>query len=177
MTARTARTAICTFCSSKLQELQNPFRDCSCSSRHCNNSHDDHQPALAARPSNNKPMKSKIKLQPPSPTNELNSEAVRPIPQTFKANGFTFRLLQREGDVALFEKTRPSLSHVGFEVVIIQKLKARIIYGRAVPGHEAMPSPSAWGRLGWTPHNSADAWRRFRELAEKRRECPSLREH
>ena len=119
-------------------------------------------------------MKPKIKLQTPSPTNEPNSEAVRPIPQTFKSNGFNFRLLRRDGDVAIFEKTRPNLPHVGYEVVIIQKRRTRIICGRAVPGHEAMPNPRDWGRLGWTPYDYDDGIRRYRALVEKCQDGHSL---
>lgn len=70
------------------------------------------------------------------------------LPTTFRSDGFDFRQLARRGDVALFEKTKPWRTVKEYEVVTIQKLPAKIIYGRHYPEREAMPSASQFGKFG-----------------------------
>jgi len=93
------------------------------------------------------------------------------LPHTFTLDGFAFRLIQRTGDVALFEKRKPAHSRESFEVVIIQKHPAETICGREYPARESMPPSEAWGTSGWTHTELEDAKRKFRALVESRQEA------
>jgi hypothetical protein len=73
-----------------------------------------------------------------------------PLPTTFVPDGFEFCQLRRAGQIALFVMARPGSTNQSYEVVIIQQRKEKCFDGRITPAHEALPSPSEWGRLGWT---------------------------
>lgn len=102
---------------------------------------------------------------------EGRSTPVKPLPHAFNFDGFAFRLIQRAGDVALFEKRKPSHSRESFEVVIVQQHPAEKICGREYPAREAMPPSEAWGTSGWTYTELEDARRKFRALVESRQEA------
>ena len=69
---------------------------------------------------------------------------------TFRSGGFSFKILRRDGDVALLRKTKPGFSFETFEVVVLQHHKERIIAGKSIERGEAMPSCEQWGSKGWT---------------------------
>jgi hypothetical protein len=89
-----------------------------------------------------------------------------PIKPQFYYDKFNFKLLKREGNVALFQKQQPKLQHIGYEVVIIQQHPDFMCRGKLIPAHEKLPPSSAWGRLGFTPDSHDDAIRRFWELVK-----------
>ena len=100
------------------------------------------------------------------------------LPDTFQSDGFTFRLIQRHGNVALLEKTNPAACKPSYEVVIIQRLPARNLFGADLPASEAMPPSEAWGEQGWTYSNLESALRKFEQLLrDGRQECPALGNH
>ena len=99
---------------------------------------------------------------------------MKTLPETFTYDGFAFRLLKRMGDVALFEKRKPTHSRESFEVVIVQKLPAKTILGCNYPAREAMPRSEAWGKWGWTCTGLEDAVRKFQSLVEARHKGHSL---
>ena len=66
----------------------------------------------------------------------------------FRKEGFDFKQIDRQGDVALFSKTKGRVE--SFEVVIVQKHKEYEIAGNIIPAHEAMPSSEQWGAAGWS---------------------------
>jgi hypothetical protein len=90
---------------------------------------------------------------------------MKPLAASFKADGFHFRQRWREGNVALFEKSKDG-SPPSFEVVRVQRRKARRAFGKVLPASEVMPSSERWGRDGWTFCDLASAQGKFRELAE-----------
>jgi hypothetical protein len=49
---------------------------------------------------------------------------MRALPETFREGDFAFRLIEREGDIALLEKRKPSISNPLHEVVIVQEMEA-----------------------------------------------------
>lgn len=74
--------------------------------------------------------------------------------QSGPAGAYHFKLVKREGQVALFEKSNPDhLSQtVLYEVVILKTVpEKRWPDGRTTPVHESMPSPEEWGVYGWSP--------------------------
>ncbi len=82
--------------------------------------------------------------------------------------GYHFKLMKREGDVALFEKINPShksgTKH--YEVVIIKNVPERTFpNGKVTEAHEAMPSPEEWGSSGWSPYDYAAALTKFDEIS------------
>jgi hypothetical protein len=89
---------------------------------------------------------------------------VKPLPTSFTYDQFGFRQLARKGDVALFEKSRPTHSRPAYEVVIVQKHPAETIRGREYPAREAMPRSEDWGLSGWTYVDLKSAQTRFRKL-------------
>ena len=92
---------------------------------------------------------------------------VTPLPETFRAGGFDFKLLKRDGMVALFEKTNGG--RVLYEVVIIRQLPAQTIYGRTYPPREAMPLSEAWGSEGWSPCSLEEANQTYQRVSEMRK--------
>ena len=96
---------------------------------------------------------------------------MKSLPADFIYNRFVFRLLKRAGDVALFEKRKASHSQESFEVVIVLRHPAEKICGREYPERESLPPAEAWGTLGWTYAELADANRKFRALVESRQEA------
>lgn len=85
------------------------------------------------------------------------------IPIHFTAGGYAFRQIDRQGNVACYEKTKPGVT--GFEVAIIRRCKARTWPdGRVTPAHESMPSSEQWGRFGWTYTDRESAFRRVGKL-------------
>jgi hypothetical protein len=89
---------------------------------------------------------------------------VKEIPPAFRQNGFEFKLLQREGNIGLFRKTKPKLSFESFEVVIIQRHDTFTIQGKQVGAGEHLPSSEQWGVKGWTYSDRVSAGRKFDQL-------------
>ena len=54
----------------------------------------------------------------------FSSVTVKTRPKAFRSGGFSFKLLKRDGDIALFRKTKPGFGFESFEVVIIQRTRA-----------------------------------------------------
>lgn len=86
------------------------------------------------------------------------------LPTSFRFKGFDYEQVKREGDVAMFEQTKPGLSRTWFEVVVVQRHDGYTIGGSYVAPAESMPSASTWGRLGWTCRDRAAADKRFEVL-------------
>jgi hypothetical protein len=87
---------------------------------------------------------------------------MRILEPVFKHGGFAFRQIAREGQVALFEKSKGR--YVGWQVVIVQQWPERTWPdGTVSPPREAMPKDEQWGSLGWTCQTLERAWERFRE--------------
>lgn len=95
---------------------------------------------------------------------------MKKIPNSFKLGGYSFTLLRRAGDVALFKKTKPGVTP-SYEVVIVRRHVGRTIAGIAIQPAEYMPSSDEWGRYGWTDASLEAATRRFEEQLQ----CHSLR--
>ena len=89
---------------------------------------------------------------------------MRTLPTQFRSDGFDFEQLAREGDIALFRKTKPEILTETFEVVVIQHYEERTIAENLIEASEAMPPTSQWGKLGWSLQTRERAWEKFREL-------------
>lgn len=88
---------------------------------------------------------------------------MKPLPETFRQDGFDFTMLRREGRVAMFRKAK-SERNTGFEVVIVQWRPEHEWQGKIYPASEAMPGNELWGKQGWSQVTREAADARFREL-------------
>jgi hypothetical protein len=74
-----------------------------------------------------------------------------PLGDTYKKNGFTYELVTREGDIAIFQqRLRPGVGCLAYEVIIVQKDPDRTIAGAFIPAHERAPGNEEFGRKGWS---------------------------
>jgi hypothetical protein len=91
---------------------------------------------------------------------------LKPLPERFRYDNFDFRMLKREGDIAIFAKSSPSHPREpdSYEVVRVQRKPARLLFGRDIPAHEAMPASEDWGIHGWTYAKLEAAEKKFAEL-------------
>jgi hypothetical protein len=73
---------------------------------------------------------------------------MKTLAATFGSDGFDFRQLRREGDIAILAKQKPPFRFKSYEVVIIQKRDAYTWpNGQTTPAHEAMPSSRTWEQI------------------------------
>lgn len=97
---------------------------------------------------------------------------MKPLPVTFRSDGFDFRQRQREGDIVLLEKSKGRVT--SFEVVRVQRRNERFAFGNVLPAGEVMPPSESWGRLGWSFADLESARKKFCALAEAQ-ERPAFR--
>jgi hypothetical protein len=75
---------------------------------------------------------------------------IKILPTTFRSDGFDFELVKRDGDIALFRKTKPGFGFESFEVALIQRHDTLEIKGKLIPAGEHLPRSEQWGIKGWT---------------------------
>jgi hypothetical protein len=79
---------------------------------------------------------------------------MREIPNSYYREGFTYTLLKRDGNVAIYEQRRtydtPDKDFVRYETVIIRKHTKDNDFVGTKAGDEYLPNPAAWGSYGWT---------------------------
>jgi len=90
----------------------------------------------------------------------------KPLATETVKNGFRFRQLVREGDVAIFHKVglKPHEHDAGFEVVMVGRHDGYVLAGTQIEPAETMPSSSQWGSRGWTYQTLLGAEQRFQRL-------------
>lgn len=92
------------------------------------------------------------------------------IETKFDYDGFTFWLIMRQRDLALFAKTKPTHSKWSYEIVVLQRHEAKTFAsGRSYPDREALPTSEQWGECAWTPFSMERALPLFEEKALERR--------
>jgi len=88
----------------------------------------------------------------------------KPIPTVFNKKGFTYTLLKREGNRAIYQQTRNGTSINNYEVVKIGKHNGYTMGGVYIEPSETYPGSSLWGITGWTCTSIDDAQKRFNTL-------------
>lgn len=81
-----------------------------------------------------------------------------------RVDGWTLRIVERTGDVALVRKTHPDVTAPAWEVAIVQHNDAREIGGKHVEAGESLPGANAFGQKAWAPVNEAAARAKFGEV-------------
>lgn len=92
-----------------------------------------------------------------------------PIKTSFKRYGDQCNLVERKGDVALFERKSPS-GRIHHEIVIIRRIEAGERFGKPFPSQEVYPSCAQWGTYGWTSIGGLEAAKERMELEYKKRQ-------
>ena len=85
----------------------------------------------------------------------------KPIPTVFNKKGFTYTLLKREGNRAIYQQTRNGTSINNYEVVKIGKHNGYTMGGVYIEPSETYPGSSLWGITGWTCTSIDDAQKRY----------------
>ena len=88
-----------------------------------------------------------------------------PLATTFRADGFDFEQVDREGDLAIYRKTKGEAQQ-SFDLGIVQnRVEHTWPNGNTTPAHESMPSSEQWGVKGWTFNALTDARHRLNAVA------------
>lgn len=88
----------------------------------------------------------------------------KPIPTVFNKKGFTYTLLKREGNRAIYQQTREGTDMNNYEVVKIGKHNGYTMGGAYIEPSETYPGSSLWGIMGWTCTSLEDAQKRYSTL-------------
>jgi hypothetical protein len=95
---------------------------------------------------------------------------MRELPKSFKRDGFTHRQINREGDIAIYRRTKQigdeQIEH--FEVIVVQPYKEFILRGKKHEAGESYSSSELWGTYGLTCHDLDAAWLRFKRIRAER---------
>ena len=95
---------------------------------------------------------------------------MKALANEFRKSGFDFKLLLRDGNVALLRKTKPGLSFESYEVVRVQRHNGYQIAGKKIPPAEMMPSSYNLGNTRMDVHFLR---RRVREVQSTERQTIS----
>lgn len=87
---------------------------------------------------------------------------MKTLPTEFTEKGFTHRQIYRDGDLAIYERTKGSARH--FEVVCIGSHNGYEIAGAKIPPSETYPPSTQWGSKGWTKPTLESAEQKLSEL-------------
>lgn len=89
----------------------------------------------------------------PKPPPDISPEGARPLGSTYTKNGFHYRLILRDGNIALFSQHRKpdaDAKVLAYEVICIRIAPEVTIMEKVTPKREYAPSNECWGAYGWT---------------------------
>lgn len=75
---------------------------------------------------------------------------MKTLPALFARNGFSHKLVIRDGMLAIYERKHSTAQRPHFETIRIRVWPERTLHGRMLPLQEAYPSSEQWGAHGWT---------------------------
>jgi hypothetical protein len=106
----------------------------------------------------------------PTESGDAPSVCIKTVSASFLYDSFRHDLVERVGNIAIYQKTKPSIGYVGYEVVRITLRPPHPFdankdqYDRV----EHYPSSSEWGAHGWTYQTLVQAKLRVaKSLCEK----------
>jgi hypothetical protein len=89
----------------------------------------------------------------------------RPLPKEFRHNGFDYRQIYRQGDLAIYRQTWKGNEHsAAFEVIRVKRREAFQVEGRLIEPAEVYPNSEAWGTDGFTFADKDAAFAKLRGL-------------
>ena len=91
----------------------------------------------------------------------------KPLRKEFQRDGFNYRQVAREGDIALYEQrwTGCPGAAVCFETIRVRRREGFQIDGRFVEPAEVYPASELWGVDGFTVTDRNKAWAKFFEIS------------
>ncbi len=94
----------------------------------------------------------------------------KPLPKRFRCGGFDYCQIARDGETAIYEQNWGGCADrsVCFEVSRIRRREGFQIDGRFVEPAEVYPNSEAWGVDGFTLTKKDAAFRKFREIADRK---------
>jgi hypothetical protein len=94
----------------------------------------------------------------------------KPLPTRFRRGGFDYREIAREGDAAIYEQSWGDCADpsVCFEVIRIRRREGFQIGARFVEPAAFYPNSEGWGVDGFTLTKKDAAFRKFREVADRK---------
>jgi|SRR5438552_13047266 len=93
--------------------------------------------------------------------------AYKPLGAQFRKDGFNYKQIAREGDLAIFEQSWSgcAIPSTAYEVVRVRRREGFKIRGNFFEPAELYPPSKAWGADGFTLTNRDAAFEKLRELA------------
>lgn len=93
----------------------------------------------------------------------------RPLPKEFRRDGFTFRQIARERNIAIYEQTWNGCAEPRpyWEVIRIRRREGFRVGGRFVEAAEVYPKSEACGVDGFTLTDKDVAFAKLREMGAK----------
>ena len=83
------------------------------------------------------------------------------LEKEFISLGFTFKQVVRDGNYAVYTKTKPSHRELSYEVIRIRSHNGYTIAGNYCPPSEMYPSSEKWGLDGFSPTNKKQAFEKM----------------
>jgi hypothetical protein len=96
---------------------------------------------------------------------------MKKLEKIIKKKGFTFTLIKREGNIAMYQQ-RLDISDTkssNFEVIIVGSHNGIKIADNYLPPSELYPSASQWGNTGWTYNSRENAEFKFTHLLKAKK--------
>ena len=93
----------------------------------------------------------------------------KPIATEFRHDGFNYKQIAREGDIAIYEQkwTGCSNASVAYDVVRIRRHDGFVIAGKSVEPAEVYPRSDAWGTDGFTLTDKDPAFAKLKSLSSR----------
>jgi len=115
------------------------------------------------RPMSTRPQKTSATAE--GGTKERHS--YRPLRKEFCRDGFTYRQIAHEGDVALYEQRWTGCPDpaVCYEVIRIRRREGFQIGEKSIEAYELYPNSDAWGVDSFTFTDRNKAWDKFFEIS------------
>lgn len=93
---------------------------------------------------------------------------MKPLADALCIGGFHHRLIEREGDVAIYAQSKKGRV-MAYEVIVVGKQKERDWNGVHFEAAETYPNAEQWGERGWTYRDLEDARNKFKTVVDLRK--------
>lgn len=104
----------------------------------------------------------------------ITEGTLKKVPQTFTKKGFTYTLVKREGDIAIYKQRWKSGTTERYETVKIGRHNGYTMGGSYIEPSETYPGSSLWGISGWTSCTLQEAESRFNKLVDRTEESVTI---
>ena len=92
----------------------------------------------------------------------------RPLPATFIKNTFTYELVMRDGQCAIYkQRLRTGVGCLAYEVFRIEVKPEGEMFGKIIPMREVAPSNEAFGFTAWSFQTLDRAKTKLKELVDE----------